>query len=122
MDATQFAYWLQGYSEITQGQVPTPAQWQIIQDHLKLVFTKVTPDRSVDLSKELSDKIRKVAINAIEEQGRVGGLLHSCGDRVKIQDGNQTYCVSGSSELTKIDIYGVEGSALRPETELINVC
>ena len=46
MDATQFAYWLQGYSEITQGQVPTPAQWQIIQDHLKLVFTKITPDRS----------------------------------------------------------------------------
>lgn len=43
MTAEQFAYWLQGYSEIA-GEAPTAEQWQVIQDHLKLVFDKVTPN------------------------------------------------------------------------------
>jgi hypothetical protein len=42
MTPEQFTYWLQGYSEITQG-VPTKEQWKIIQDHLQTVFHKVTP-------------------------------------------------------------------------------
>lgn len=42
MDATQFAYWLQGFVELNGGQ-PTPEQWQSIKEHLALVFTKVTP-------------------------------------------------------------------------------
>ena len=42
MTAEQFTYWLQGYSEIT-GENPTKEQWNIIKDHLQLVFTKVTP-------------------------------------------------------------------------------
>lgn len=42
MTAEQFAYWLQGFSEITS-KVPTDVQWKIIQDHLQLVFKKVTP-------------------------------------------------------------------------------
>lgn len=96
MDATQFAYWLQGYSEITQGQVPTPAQWQIIQDHLKLVFTKVTPDRSVELGKDLSDKMRQVVLDTVKEQSRIGGLLtHPISvnaDGVKIQGSTTLYC------------------------------
>jgi len=40
-----FCYWLQGFSEI-HGKKPTEKQWLIIQDHLKLVFNKVTPDRT----------------------------------------------------------------------------
>lgn len=44
MDALNFAYWLNGFSEI-HGKPPTKEQWLIIQDHLKLVFNKVTPDR-----------------------------------------------------------------------------
>ena len=43
MTAEQFAYWLQGFSELNDGEAPSPAQWSSIQDHLKLVFTKVTP-------------------------------------------------------------------------------
>lgn len=43
MTAEQFTYWLQGFSELNDGETPTPAQWSSIQDHLKLVFTKVTP-------------------------------------------------------------------------------
>lgn len=44
MTSEQFAYWLQGYSEIA-GDAPSAEQWQVIQDHLKLVFEKVTPLR-----------------------------------------------------------------------------
>ena len=45
MTAEQFACWLQGFSELNDGEAPTPAQWLAIQDHLKLVFVKVTPFR-----------------------------------------------------------------------------
>lgn len=42
MTPENFAYWLQGFSEIC-GETPTPEQWKIIQDHLNLVFRKETP-------------------------------------------------------------------------------
>ena len=42
MSTENFAYWLQGFSEIC-GESPTPQQWKIIQDHLALVFKKETP-------------------------------------------------------------------------------
>ncbi len=45
MDALNFAFWLRGYTEITNGAHPDATQWQIIQDHLNEVFVKVTPDR-----------------------------------------------------------------------------
>lgn len=45
MSPEQFAYWLQGYTEITNGQQPDATQWQIIVDHLKSVFHKETPER-----------------------------------------------------------------------------
>jgi hypothetical protein len=43
MDAQQFAYWLQGFSELNGDAVPTEAQWKSIREHLGLVFAKVTP-------------------------------------------------------------------------------
>jgi len=46
MTNEQFAYWLQGYAEIC-GTEPTAEQWQIIKDHLQLVFQKVTPMRGI---------------------------------------------------------------------------
>lgn len=36
MTSRDFAFWLQGYSEI-QGQIPTQHQWQIILDHIEEV-------------------------------------------------------------------------------------
>lgn len=42
MTPEQFAYWLQGFAELTP-DVPSPAQWQAIRDHLQLVFEKKTP-------------------------------------------------------------------------------
>lgn len=44
MTPEQFAYWLQGFTELTGDlQAPSPAQWQAIKDHLQTVFVKVTP-------------------------------------------------------------------------------
>ena len=44
MTPEQFAYWLQGFAEISQ-KPPTEAEWTIIKDHLATVFEKVTPNR-----------------------------------------------------------------------------
>src|SRR5690606_2925322 len=43
MTPQEFCYWLQGYSELG-GERPTEEQWAQIKEHLKLVFTKVTPE------------------------------------------------------------------------------
>lgn len=44
MTAEQFAYWLQGFSELNPAlEAPSTEQWKAIQDHLKTVFVKVTP-------------------------------------------------------------------------------
>lgn len=42
MTPEQFAYWLQGRAELCK-EPPTAKEWEIIKDHLALVFTKVTP-------------------------------------------------------------------------------
>lgn len=46
MTPEQFAYWLQGFAEISQ-KAPTEKEWQVIKDHLATVFKKVTPDRTI---------------------------------------------------------------------------
>jgi hypothetical protein len=43
MTPEQFTYWMQGYVELNNGAQPTAEQWQMIQEHLKTVFHKVTP-------------------------------------------------------------------------------
>ncbi|MFL1548812.1 hypothetical protein [Pseudomonas sp. AN3A02] len=44
MTPEQFAYWLQGFTELNPDMdQPTPAQWKAIKDHLATVFNKVTP-------------------------------------------------------------------------------
>lgn len=68
VNTEQFSYWLQGYSEITGGRMPTESEWQIIQDHLKLVFEKKTPSYEIgiqparmpiyDAHKSLQDAIK----------------------------------------------------------------
>lgn len=44
MTPENFAYWLQGFVETSnEDDVPSAEQWNEIKNHLKLVFTKVTP-------------------------------------------------------------------------------
>jgi hypothetical protein len=47
MTPENFCYWLQGYMELTHAKNLNASQFQIIQDHLNLVFNKVTPDRDI---------------------------------------------------------------------------
>ena len=47
MNESTFVYWLQGFVEIANTDTISEKQWQIIKDHLKLVFDKKTPDRNL---------------------------------------------------------------------------
>jgi hypothetical protein len=48
MNAQEFAYWLNGFAELQVVDTPpTTAQWKSIKEHLKLTFTKVTPEVNV---------------------------------------------------------------------------
>ena len=42
MTSEQFTYWLQGHCEMNPTRMPTEAQWEMIKDHLNLVFKKET--------------------------------------------------------------------------------
>lgn len=60
MDSTNFCYWLQGALELARVDGLDYTQVQIIQDHLDLVFNKVTPSREVvktnlEIIKQLGD-------------------------------------------------------------------
>lgn len=44
MDSLSFCYWLQGVFEVTNPKTLNAEQTQMIKDHLKLVFNKVTPN------------------------------------------------------------------------------
>ncbi len=46
MTPEQFAYWLQGFFELHDG-TPFTKREQMINDHLKEVFCKKTPDRKI---------------------------------------------------------------------------
>lgn len=41
MEPRDFCYWLQGFCELT-AQAPTQQQWDVIMEHLNLVFDKRT--------------------------------------------------------------------------------
>ena len=43
MEPLHFALWLQGRVELLPDQPPTLEEWKMIQQHLALVFKKVTP-------------------------------------------------------------------------------
>lgn len=42
MEAEQFCYWLKGYVEL-DGSLPSEDKWNMIIQHLDLVFLKLTP-------------------------------------------------------------------------------
>jgi hypothetical protein len=46
MEFRDFAYWLQGFFELTDPDKLTPEQISMIKEHLSLCFNKVTTDYS----------------------------------------------------------------------------
>lgn len=59
MNSQEFAYWLQGFFELNGSNKLNEKQVQIIKDHLALVMTKVTPERS----KPICTTVRKGSKN-----------------------------------------------------------
>lgn len=65
MTPEQFAYWLQGYVELTRNAAPDEAQWKSICEHLSKVFVKTTPQVGPAVAhpavtpKSLEDAIRR---------------------------------------------------------------
>lgn len=89
MSPEAFCYWLQGYFELNQakhgGYLPsvslTPQQVMTIQDHLDLVFNKVTPQiHSIPQATHLGGvvDIRTLNLTEIDNGGdpkKIGGFL-----------------------------------------------
>ena len=58
--ANYFVVWLKGFVEISEKSQLENTEWTIIKDHLQLVFTKVTPDRSEkDGLQQIVDKFKE---------------------------------------------------------------
>jgi hypothetical protein len=66
MNERDFCYWLQGFFEIHESNEVDEKQIQIIKDHLKTVFEKVTPDRSAEQVKEDALKAIEAARKSME--------------------------------------------------------
>ncbi len=66
MTPEQFVYWLQGFVELhpspdkewSKNWSPDGHQWQIIQDHLKLVFKKETPEYKLPFPVKVDPNIK----------------------------------------------------------------
>ena len=70
MTPENFAYWLQGFFELTDDGLPlTNTQVEIIKDHLTLVFTKVTPIRIE--GKKFEEVIEELGIDLEEEMEKM---------------------------------------------------
>lgn len=63
MTPEQFAFWLQGYVELTGGSIPTQEQWDSIVEHLGLLFNKVT---KLVVKKEPANQAKQILVEKKE--------------------------------------------------------
>lgn len=56
MSPDEFCRWLQGFAELSEGEMPTQKQWTAIKKHLETVFVKVT---------DKDDKALREAVTAL---------------------------------------------------------
>lgn len=87
MNARDFCYWLQGYSEI-DGEKPTQNKWVTILDHIK----------EVEEIKAIQARIEAKQMNQLAEIG-TGFFLTGFVNPPKYEEEEITFCVSGSSGL-----------------------
>lgn len=89
LESISFAYWLQGFFEISnkKGQELSAQQVQIIKDHLALVFKKETPTYATTTAVKLCSSVPYIDPNGRykEDTGGIRMTPLFCGDR--IQDG-----------------------------------
>ncbi len=64
MTSGRFCDWLQGYVEL-QGELPTQEQWEMIKEHLALVYNKVTSPKKkgilINKAEDVIEKIKKLS-------------------------------------------------------------
>jgi hypothetical protein len=77
MTPEQFAYWLNGFVELTEWRQPTPEQWKSICEHLGTVFNKVTPALQVT-GPAFADPARQMTPLEMLERGKLAGLTITC--------------------------------------------
>jgi hypothetical protein len=91
MTEQAFVYWLAGFLELADPKTLDAKQVQIIKDHLALVLTKVTPDRSAsEEDKEDEDDDESERERRLREAFRIiqtPGLICSPTDPRRV-----TYC------------------------------
>lgn len=56
MKPEAFITWISGYIDLTN-KVPSGVQWDIIREHLQLVFVKITSDRSANENEDTNNNI-----------------------------------------------------------------
>lgn len=54
-----FVTWLRGFVDIAKRAVPFDEEWQVIKEHLQLVFTKVVPSQQPMKEQSVTDEIKK---------------------------------------------------------------
>lgn len=59
MRSTEFAYWLQGFFELSETNEITPRQVEIIKNHLKLVFY-YDIDKSYNVDQKTSETMQSI--------------------------------------------------------------
>lgn len=62
MQPRDFCYWLQGFAELTP-EAPKQEQWDLIREHLGLVFKKVTSE----LNRPIPEDVEKFNQSQIDE-------------------------------------------------------
>ena len=88
MTPENFCYWLQGYFELKQTidhrDGATPETMKVIEDHLKTVFVKVTPEVKVQINpsgsgEQLAEEIKKIIRRDIGRNPLLGTPFHTGG-------------------------------------------
>lgn len=110
-------FWLNGFFEITESEGLNERQVSIIKDHLKLVFQKETPDRSIGsfLGKErelFDDKYVKDALGIGDQKMQI------CGAKPWMHEPNNELENLGHPIPTKFDDFLLHSDNLPPLGEI----
>lgn len=110
MTPESFVYWLQGFVELNDGEMPTQAQWKSIVEHLSTIFNKVTPkydpSRKIcsndNLFIPLQEKYCALGVQGSKGQPNEGGGVQTfkmpagatgdIGNGIQVFEGNNSYC------------------------------
>ncbi len=72
MTSRDFAYWLQGFFEISNAQTLNPTQTEMVKKHLNLVFIhEIDPSINNQHSQEVVEKMNEIHNPTLQELGKI---------------------------------------------------